>query len=230
MQAINCMQENVSALIFGMVIGFVLALPPGPVAVSVMASALRGRWRLGIAAAVGASLADGVIALVVLFASSALVGLLRQIVLHHPTIALVGEITVVAALVTYAIRLGGSSVYQRSSSLRQSVGTSVERTAIAAAGTALANVVNPTFLPSLAGSFAGALALLGEPSQVHTGEKILLAAGFIVGTFCWLTVVVALIVRNHERFSLRHIAVLRRTGAAIVLLFAGALLWHVAMR
>jgi hypothetical protein len=191
-----------------------------------MSSALRGRWRLGIASAVGASLADGVIAIAVLFASSALVGLIQQIMLDHPTIALVGEITIIAALVTYAIRLSGSSVYQRSSQLRQSLGSSAHGTAFASAVTACANIVNPTFLPSLAAAFAAATAILGNPSSA--GEKFLLAVGFMAGTFGWLAIVVGLIVHNHERFSLRHIALLRRIGAAIVLVFAGLLLWHVA--
>jgi len=225
---LNCSAEDVLALLLGVAIGFVLAVPPGPVAVSVMASALRGRWRLGLAAAAGASVADGIIAVVVLFASSALVWLLRQLVLHHPTIALVGEITIIAALVTYAIRLGRSSVYQRSSQLRHSLGSSVHGTALAAAATAVANVVNPTFLPSLAASFAAAQALL--PSQGSGWDKLLLAAGFMSGTFGWLTIVVSWIVRNHERFSLRQIALFRRIGAAIVLVFAAILLWHVAVR
>ncbi|MCX7930897.1 MAG: LysE family transporter [Chlorobi bacterium] len=210
-----------------MTIGFVLAVPPGPVAVSVMAAALRGRWRLGFAGAAGAAIADGVIAAAVLFASSALVNLTRQLLTNHPAIAVVGEVTIAAALVTYAIRLARTSVYHRSSQLRRTFGDSARGTAFGTAVTAVANLFNPTFLPSLTASLAAATTVL---QGTGGGEKFVLAFGFTVGTFGWLAIVVALIVRNHERFTIRHIALLRRIGAVVVLVFAGILLWHAAIQ
>ncbi|KXB97882.1 MAG: hypothetical protein AA908_00230 [Chlorobi bacterium NICIL-2] len=227
-QCLSSLLLIVLSLLLGGLIGFVLALPPGPVAVTVMASALRGRWRHGLAAAAGASLADGVIALGVLFASSALVELLSQMIANHPALAVVGEIAVVAALVTYAVRLGRSSVLRHSSELRDELGRSVRGTVISAAATAIANIVNPTFLPSLAGAFAAALSFLAHRGAITTAGKFLMALGFVGGTFAWLAVVVGLIVRNHARFSLRHIMLLRRIGAAVVMIFALVLLWHIA--
>jgi len=221
--------DLVLSILLGGLIGFILALPPGPVAVTVMASALRGKWRHGIAAAAGASLADGFFALGVLFASSALGEVLMQLLSHHPTLALIGEIAVAAALLTYAFRLGRSSVLRHSSHFREELGRSVRGTMLSAAVTALANVVNPTFLPSLAGSFAAALSyLVRHNAASSTGTKVLIALGFSGGTFLWLFVVVGLIVRNHARFSLRHIMMLRRIGAAIVFAFTLVLLWHIA--
>lgn len=217
-------------LMLGVLLGFVLALPPGPVAVTVIASALRGGVRHGLWAAAGASVADGVIALGVLFASSALVVLVRSTLDHHPLIALVGEIVVVAMLVTYAIRLARSSVYQRSSELREEMGRSIPKTIASAVATAIANLVNPTFLPSLAASLTAVLSAVSPEGNISVLGKGAIAAGFSLGTFAWLGVVVAFIVRHREQFSLRQLVLVRRIGAAIVLAFACILLWHVAMQ
>ncbi|MCS7301833.1 MAG: LysE family translocator [Candidatus Kapabacteria bacterium] len=214
------------ALFIGAAIGFILAVPPGPVAVTVMASALRGQWKHGLWAAAGAALADGIIALAVLFASSAIMQLINDLITYHPTIALVGEIAIIAALVTYAIRLARTSIYERSAELRQELGQSVPATVLSAAATAATNIVNPTFLPSLAATFTAAVALLSRSVAVGIREKALLALGFCIGTFGWLSIIVALIVRNRKRFSLRHFMLLRRIGAAVVLVFAAVLVWH----
>lgn len=224
------MTNKMLSLTLGALIGFVLAIPPGPVAVTVMASALRGRWRHGIAAAASAATADGVLAVAVLFASSALVAIIEHIIARHPAIAVVAEIGIIAGLVTYAIRLGKSSLYDRSSDRRENVGHSVYGTIATAATTAFANVINPTYLPSIAATFTAAHTLLARSATVSIGNKLLMAVGFALGTFGWFVVVVAVILRHHQRFSLRNVALLRRIGAAIVLTFAAVLLWHVAQQ
>lgn len=216
------------SLTLGILIGFVLAIPPGPVAVTVMASALRGQWRHGIAAAAGAAAIDGVLAVGVLFASSALVAIIEHIIARHPAIAVVAEVGIIAGLVTYAIRLGKSSLYDRSPDRRDGVVRSVHGTIATAATTAFANVINPTYLPSVAATFTAAHTLLARSMAVSIGDKLLMAVGFALGTFGWFVLVVAIILRHHQRLSLRHVALLRRIGAIIVLAFAAVLLWHVA--
>ena len=70
----------VTALLVGLVVGFVLAIPPGPIAIACLSQALAGQAREGLALALSASAMDIGYALLAAFASSALVGALRGLV------------------------------------------------------------------------------------------------------------------------------------------------------
>src|SRR5256885_17109489 len=70
----------VTALLVGLVVGFVLAIPPGPIAIACLSQALAGQVRASLALALSASAMDIGYALLAAFASSALVGALRGLV------------------------------------------------------------------------------------------------------------------------------------------------------
>ena len=70
----------VTALLVGLVVGFVLAIPPGPLAIACISQALAGQARESVALALSASAMDIGYALLAAFASSALVGALRGLV------------------------------------------------------------------------------------------------------------------------------------------------------
>src|SRR4029453_7020709 len=48
----------VTALLVGLGLGFVLAIPPGPIAIAILRQALAGQARAGVAMALGASAMD----------------------------------------------------------------------------------------------------------------------------------------------------------------------------
>ena len=75
----------ITALCVGLVVGFVLAMPPGPITIACLRQALAGQTRKGVALALAASAMDIVYALLAAWASSALVGALRDIVTSAPT-------------------------------------------------------------------------------------------------------------------------------------------------
>jgi arginine exporter protein ArgO len=79
----------VTALLVGLVVGFVLAIPPGPIAMACVQQGLAGQAREGLALVLGASAMDIVYALLAAFASSALVEALWGLVLHHAWVLLV---------------------------------------------------------------------------------------------------------------------------------------------
>src|SRR5437870_5399079 len=70
----------VTSLLVGLVVGFVLAIPPGPLAIACISQALAGQARESVALALSASAMDIGYALLAAFASSALVGALRGLV------------------------------------------------------------------------------------------------------------------------------------------------------
>src|SRR5436190_13893424 len=73
----------VTALLVGLVVGFVLVMPPGPIAMAGMRQALAGQTREGLALVLGAAVMDSGYALLAAFASSALVEALWDMMLHH---------------------------------------------------------------------------------------------------------------------------------------------------
>jgi hypothetical protein len=66
----------VTALLVGLVVGFVMVMPPGPMAMACMRQALAGQAREGVALVLGAAAMDSGCALLAAYASSALVGAL----------------------------------------------------------------------------------------------------------------------------------------------------------
>ena len=64
----------VTALLVGLVLGFVLAMPPGPIAIAILRQALAGQVREGVAMALGASAMDIVSVFIAGWASSAPTG------------------------------------------------------------------------------------------------------------------------------------------------------------
>ena len=72
-----------TALLVGLVVGFVLAVPPGPIAMACIHQGLAGQTRAGVALVLGASVMDSVYALLAAFASSALVEALWDLIRHH---------------------------------------------------------------------------------------------------------------------------------------------------
>ena len=62
-----------TALLVGLVLGCVLAIPPGPIAIALLRQALAGQVRAGVAMALGAAAMDSVSACIAGWASSALV-------------------------------------------------------------------------------------------------------------------------------------------------------------
>jgi threonine/homoserine/homoserine lactone efflux protein len=62
----------VTALLVGLVAGFVMVMPPGPIAMACMRQALAGQAREGVALVLGVAAMDSGSALLAAFASSAL--------------------------------------------------------------------------------------------------------------------------------------------------------------
>src|SRR5438094_524934 len=100
-------RSMVTALLLGLVVGFVLAMPPGPIAVACIRQALAGQARDALALAIGASAMDIVYALLAAGASAALVGSLGAMVTENAWLLLAlqgGCIVVLAVLGLYYVR------------------------------------------------------------------------------------------------------------------------------
>src|SRR5919202_4325668 len=97
----------VTALLVGFGVGFVLAMPPGPIAVACLKHALAGQVRSALALALGASAMDSLYALLAAGASSTLVVSWGAMVTDTPWLLLafqVGCIVVLAVLGLHYVR------------------------------------------------------------------------------------------------------------------------------
>jgi threonine/homoserine/homoserine lactone efflux protein len=73
----------VTALLVGLVVGFVMVMPPGPIAMACMRQALARQAREDVALVLGVAVMDSGYALLAACASSALFGTLWGMLMHH---------------------------------------------------------------------------------------------------------------------------------------------------
>src|SRR5438034_6633963 len=93
-----------TSLLMGLVVGFVLAMPPGPLAIACIRHALAGQTRESVALALSASAMDIGYALLAAFASSALVGALRGLVTDNAWSLLAFQGGCIVVLVVLGLR------------------------------------------------------------------------------------------------------------------------------
>ncbi|MFM8568801.1 MAG: LysE family translocator [Candidatus Kapaibacterium sp.] len=209
----------------GFCTGFVLTIPPGPVAAFAIETSLHHGQRSGRGVAFGVALVDTVFCLGVLFASSALVqwgiGMAeRNVMLSRilMTAVVLGILVVgIRQIVRPSTTVGSTRVHLESH-------VPGSRPFLVGAATALSNGFNPTFLSSL----TAVIASIHTSFPVVTGsgvQRVLFAGGFGVGTYVWIHVITRVVLKHREAMSPAMLGLIRRIGGVIFTLFALFLLW-----
>lgn len=196
------MTDPVQALFAGALVGFVMALPVGPVAALCISSTLaRGRAQ-GLKAGFGSALGDAA------FAGFALMGLR----------------TLGDDLTDYGLwlRLLGGAVLliigTKALLTRQSVGEpgSAQGGVAIAVSAFLLTLTNPLTLVAFAAAFAS-LGILGEGlGMVSLGVSLL---GVSLGAFGWWSILTWIAKSMGQSLSNRHLTLLHRGMGAVLLIF-----------
>ena len=218
----------VTALLVGLVVGFVLAIPLGPIAMAGVHQSLAGQTRAGVALALGASAMDIVYALLATFASSALVGALWDWVLHHAWALLAFQGGCIVVLVVMGLRYyraitSGEAARSRPEAWGHPRGDASPY--VRGVLIALTNLASPTFLPSLI--FAMSVV------QVHgwvghtVGAHVLYALGFGVGGALWFLLLLRVLTHLRAQVSPTVMAMMYRVAGGVFLLFAALLTYTV---
>src|SRR5437764_7548578 len=142
----------VTALLVGLVVGFVLVMPPGPIAMAGMRQALAGQTREGLALVLGAAVMDSGYALLAAFASSALVEALWDMMLHHAWTLLAFQGGCIVVLVVVGLHYCRSSRHRGAARAQPEARGRLRgdvSPALSGVLLALTNLANPLFLPSL---------------------------------------------------------------------------------
>lgn len=212
-------------LFVGLCTGFVLTIPPGPVAAYALETTLHHGQRAGSRVALGVSAIDTMYCLGVLFASSALVQWAIGVADEHQTASMV----VMTLIVIAVLIVGVHQMFRPSSTVAVSkvhLETHVPSTRpfLVGAATALSNGFNPTFLPSLTAVITSIHSAL--PSVTGTGtRRVLFAGGFGIGTYLWLYILTHLVGKHKAAMTPALLRAVRRTGGVIFVIFASWLLW-----
>jgi threonine/homoserine/homoserine lactone efflux protein len=191
------------SILFGFLVGVVLALPPGPVGVTAIEIGLSQNKRAGFHLAIGNALMDFIYCLGVIFATSAVISTLSEFSHKFPFAYLVFQIGVISAL--FAIGF----LNLRAKKKRVGEGEAVTRGFTEKLGTkgpmflgvaiALTNLANPTFLPSLA-----AVTIWVHEMGMTTGSpfsNMMFAIGFGLGNLFWINFLSSMTNKYKHKFS-----------------------------
>ena len=217
----------VTALLVGLVVGFVLAIPPGPIAMACVQQALAGQARAGVALVLGASVMDIGYALLAAFASSALVEALWGMVLHHAWVLLAFQGGCIVVLVVLGLRYCRSTTHGDAARARAEVRGRPRGDAspyLSGVLIALTNLASPTFLPSL----IFAMSLLHVRGWVGhaVGDHVMYALGFGVGGALWFVLLLRTLTHLRAKVSPTVMPMIERVAGGMFLLFAGMLTYH----
>ena len=218
----------VTALLVGLVVGFVLAIPPGPLAIACISQALAGQARESVALALSASAMDIGYALLAAFASSALVGALRGLVTDNAWYVLAFQGGCIVVLVVLGLRscrptgVAGRPRQAEQDRTRDDASPYLRGVLIA-----LTNLASPTFLPAL----IFAMSLLHARGWVghDVGDHVMYALGFGGGAALWYVLLLRTVTHLRAQFSPTVLPMLARVAGGVLLLCAGLLTYTVVM-
>ena len=215
----------VTSLLVGLVVGFVLAIPPGPIAIACLSQALAGQAREGLALALSASAMDIGYALLAAFASSALVGALRGLVTDNAWSLLAFQGGCIVVLVVLGLRYcrptGGAGRPRQEERDRTRDDASPYLRGVLIA---LTNLASPTFLPSLIFT----MSLLHARGWVghDVGDNVMYALGFGAGAALWFVLLLRTLTLLRSKVSPTVIPMLYRLAGGVFLLFALVLAYN----
>jgi threonine/homoserine/homoserine lactone efflux protein len=213
--------------------GFVLCIPPGPLAIAVTKHGVEGHFRPGLMLALGAALMDVVYILLSTFASSAIVLALQQLIKETVWFPLLFQIACIILLLFLGIRY--STPEQREKATQQSEKAELaqeERARELGHATpffvgiliAVTNLASPTFLPSMI-TFVGFLHGTGW-LQRGVLPSVFFSVGFGMGTLLWFFCVLRVLLRFRKSISQNFVSNIYRFAGATLIAFAAIIAYH----
>ena len=220
----------VTALLVGLVVGFVMVMPPGPIAMACMRQALAGQTKEGLALGLGAAVMDSGYALLAAFASSALVEALWDMMMHHAWALLAFQGGCIVVLVVVGLHYCRSSRHGGAARARPEARGRLRgdvSPALSGVLLALTNLANPMFLPSLI--FVMSLLQVRGWVGHAVGDHLMYALGFGGGAALWYVLLLRTVTHLRAQFSPTVLPMLARVAGGVLLLCAGLLTYTVVM-
>lgn len=225
-----------TALLLGVVFGFTLSIPPGPLALAFMKKAVSKEYKAAMLVGSGAALMDVLYNLLAAFASSALVVWLSDLFLENRWLSLLFQLACFVVLTVLGIRyLQDKHNPESEKHIIERERMQEERARTIGHGSpfflgtiiAFTNLATPTFLPSM---IAVISYLHAEGILLRTlSANLLYAIGFGAGTILWFLVILRFIMKHHEKFSSAFITTIYKSAGGAFVLFAVLLAYNIAV-
>lgn len=218
-----------SALV-GVIVGFLLAIPPGPVALAILRQAAAGRRRIVVAVALGSATAESCYTTAAAFIASPIVSQVKDYILAHRPILVMIQVLVVSALVgvglyylffdrpgeSEAEALAHGSDSRRLRAVEQGKAGLIGAF-FAGVGVAFANVLNPAFMPSLIATISFIQG--NEWVEVTPQAKVVFALAFGGGALTWFLLMSGIILRFRKVMPRKLILGVQRVAGGAFFLF-----------
>ncbi len=218
-----------TALVAGTVIAFVLAILPGPVAVSAMKMGISKGIKPAVYLAGGSGFIDFFFSLIAMFATSIVYASASDFTSRHPLLTFFLQIFIVALFVVIGI-INLKKKKDREAEIEEA---EMSKASLFLAnlkdkgpffvglGVAAANLANPSFLPSLA--YIGMQVHQWHIFDNTSLNNFIFSFGFGLGNFLWLYVLANIVVRLKSRMPENFIWRIRQFAGITFLSFGGIL-------
>ncbi len=212
-----------TALVIGVMIGYILAIPPGPIGMAAIRTGIRSGWIAAVKLAIGAGLFDVIYCALAMLATSAIVDILRDLENTTPLATVIFQLLIVAVMIGFGIM----QMRERPIKPNDHHENGAERPRnmiewfkshgpfFVGVGFAVANLANPTFVPSLAAMTTFIQKL--DWFQSTLGNNLAFALGFGVGNTLWLFTLARLVIANRSRMTPTFIQRIQQvTGVTLI--------------
>ncbi len=225
----------ITAIMIGAALGFILAMPPGPIAMANIKLGLEKSRKECAQFAIGTAAMDMLYCVIAIFAASAINTAVNDYIIAYPLLSVIFQFVIVFGLVYYGILQ-----FKKRNNLIKDLKVSAETTSnsfiqnlkhkgplFLGIALALTNLANPTFVPSLA-VMSGWVHKTGLFSNQYL-ENILFSVGFGIGNFLWLYVLGAIIIHNRHKFSDNTVFRIKQFAGVTFISFGGLIGYRALM-
>ena len=220
------------ALLAGLIVGVVLAIPPGPVAVTTVKLTLDNGRRHSLIAATGTAALDVLFCLISIFAASLALGLLEDFTKNNQVLYLVFQVSIVAIIVVFGIlqirkkkEIIKPAEFKPPKKLKFIENLPKKGPFFLGIAVALTNIANPGFLPSLTyvSMNAKAFGLVDD----FIGSKLIFSLGFGFGNYLWLYILTKVVSHYKAKMSDLTLARIHEVAGYTLIGFGTILGWRV---
>ncbi len=199
----------IAAIIVGIIVGFVLAIAPGPVSVTAAKTTLSNSKRSAYLLAYATATIDFLFALIATFAASAVSSVISSFAEQNPLLIGILQISIVVGFIVFGIY----SLIKSKSLNIDSIENQVDKgnkylsqlqtkgPFIFGLAIAFSNIANPTFLPSL--TYISLQVQTFNFFVINAANKFMYSLGFGLGNFLWLALLVNVISLNRHKMSVK---------------------------
>ncbi|MBI5471327.1 MAG: LysE family transporter [Ignavibacteriae bacterium] len=224
----------ITALLIGTVIGLVLSIPPGPLALAFMKKAVSRQYSDAMLVATGAAVMDVFYNLLAAFASSAIVLTLSDVFLQNRWLSIVFQLLCIIVLAVLGVRHvrdkhnpTAERHYVERERAQEERAKRIGHGSPFFLGTLIAftNLATPTFLPSMIAVLSYLHAEKVFPHSVSSNFSY--SIGFGIGTTIWFFLVLRFVMKHQEKLTPGFITAVYRIAGVAFIIFALLLAYNV---